>query len=131
MNIFKKCKNKRCQGDVGVGEAISYFLKHGYMVLLPIGEASNYDLCIEKNGKIQSVQVKTCSYVRKTLYDKVYEVTLFTDLSGERRPIGKKKVDMLFIVTGNGKKYLIPFDVIRDIKTNIKIGGEKYKRFEV
>lgn len=52
------------KGDIALGRAISYFINNDYEVCLPIGDKRDYDLIIEKNGKLARVQVKyACWYV--------------------------------------------------------------------
>ena len=46
------------KGNSGLGIAIAYFTINGYTVSIPLNDTQDYDLVIEKNGKLESVQVK-------------------------------------------------------------------------
>lgn len=55
---------KSRQGNVGLGQAIAYYVSKGYVVLLPINDTQSYDLAVDKlDGKgLQRVSVKTTQY---------------------------------------------------------------------
>lgn len=127
-----KRKNTREQGDIGVAEAISWFVKNGYKISIPISESLDYDLIADLKGKLFKIQVKTSRYTRN---GSVYEVSLST--SGGNRS-GKNKItffderniDFLFVLLENGKKYLIPKNDLNNKKC-IRLGGITYERYEV
>ena len=52
------------KGDIALGKAISYFISQGYEVCLPIGDKRDYDLVVEKGGKLMKVQVKYAGLYR-------------------------------------------------------------------
>ena len=52
---FKTNKEK---GNSGLGMAIAYFTTNGYIVSIPLNDTQDYDLIIEKNGELRTVQVK-------------------------------------------------------------------------
>ncbi len=101
--------NTRKQGDAGLGIAIGWFCSHGYTVSIPLTDSQDYDLIVEKEDILYRVQVKTTIYKRF----KYYLANLSTK-GGNRSGIGKLKVfdtsrvDLLFVVTGDEKIYLIP-----------------------
>ena len=68
--IFSDNKEK---GNAGLGFAIAYFSSNGYTVSIPLNDTQDYDLVIEKNNIIKTVQVKATGC--KTKYN-VYQVAL-------------------------------------------------------
>lgn len=52
MNTLQK-------GKIGLAAAIHHFTVNGYNVLLPLNDSQAYDLAIEKDGEIKTVQCKT------------------------------------------------------------------------
>ena len=50
--------NRKLIGRIGLSMAINYFTLQGYTVCLPINDTQWYDLVIEKDGKLQTVQCK-------------------------------------------------------------------------
>ncbi len=49
------------QGGVGLARAIYEYQKTGYTVCIPLIDAQDYDLVIEKDGTFHSVQCRTTS----------------------------------------------------------------------
>lgn len=128
--------NTRQQGDIGVAAAIDYFVRKMNIVSIPFTEASDYDLIVDDGEKLQKVQVKT-SIFRPRGEGTPFQVALSTK-GGNRSGYQKVKhfternVDLLFILTGSDKKYLIPVNEINNIST-INVGGKKeiYKKYLV
>ena len=50
--------NKKFIGRIGLSMAINYFTYQGYTVSLPLNDTQWYDLVIEKDGILQTVQCK-------------------------------------------------------------------------
>ena len=96
------------QGNIGVGEAICYFAGIGYTVSIPLNDSQYYDLIVEKDGKLQTVQVKTSSF-------EVGGTTRVTVKSSTKTPGGTKhykyldkRLDLIFVFDIlNKKRYLI------------------------
>lgn len=105
--------NSNLKGNVALGQAISYFTSKGYIVSLPINDSQAYDLIIEKNMQLQTVQVKYTS--EKSKGGTAYKCTLRT-ISGTTRQklysITDTGVNLLFCYCDNGEKYLIPINDI-------------------
>lgn len=93
--------NSKKQGDIGLGVAIGYFVRNGYVVSIPLTDSQDYDLIVDNGNKLLKVQVKTTGY--KTDYG-VYNCSL-TVKGGNRSGTGKTKkisldsFDLLFILT--------------------------------
>ena len=117
-------KNSIKQGDLGVADAILYFIENGVEVSIPFSESCPYDILIDNGSSIDRVQVKTCNY--KNPHGS-YEVTLATkggNKSGQSiKTIDCTKVDFIFILTGNKDRYLIPAKQIHGKKT-VTVGND-------
>ena len=68
--VFDTNKEK---GNSALGIAIAYFSFNGYTVSIPLNDTQDYDLVIEKNNLLKTVQVKSTGC--KTKYG-VYQVAL-------------------------------------------------------
>ena len=60
--MFQNCKNKTQQGLIGLSEAVSHFIKQGYVVSIPIADNQEYDLVVDIDGLLFKVQVKTSAF---------------------------------------------------------------------
>lgn len=117
------------KGNTGLGMAIAYFSTNGYTVSIPLNDTQDYDLVIEKNNLLKTVQVKATGC--KTKYG-VYQVALKScgGTKGETyKTLINTKVDYLFILTSDTKMYFIPCDKIGN-KTTLNISNE-YLEYEV
>lgn len=105
------------KGNIALGKAISYFVENQYVVSLPLNDTQYYDLIIEKNGYIQTVQVKFCGATSKT---GGYICSLRT-ISGSTRQksytVTESNVHLLFCYCNNGDSYLIPKEDLKNINT--------------
>lgn len=112
---------------MGLGIAISYFTSQGQTVGIPLTDSQDYDLIIDDGAGLKRVQVKTCSFKRKS-----YEVNLSVK-GGNRTSRGSikrfdnKRCDYIFVVTESLDKYLIPSDNLV-AKCNLAL-GPKYDRY--
>ena len=121
-------KNKQI-GNCGLGIAIGYFSTNGYTVSIPLNDTQYYDLLIDKDNKIKSVQVKytTC----KTKYGN-YQVAL-KSCGGTKgktyKTVIDTKVDYLFIATDQLDMYLIPIEEVTN-KSTLNL-CDKYKKYKL
>ena len=105
------------RGNCGLGIAIGYFSTNGYTVSIPLNDTQDYDLLIDKDNKIKSVQVKytTC----KTKYGN-YQVAL-KSCGGTKgttyKTVADTNVDFLFIATNQLDMYLIPIEEVTNKST--------------
>jgi len=112
---------------MGLGVAISYFTAEGYTVAIPLTDSQDYDLIVDIKNRLRKVQVKTCSYKRRS-----YEANLSVK-GGNRTSRGKikrfdnTKCDYLFVVTKSSEKYLISSKKIV-AKHNLVL-GPKYNKY--
>jgi len=104
---LNKQRNKRKQGDVGLGIAIGWFSAHEYDVCIPLTDNQIYDLIVCKDDSVYKVQVKTSAFLNK---NNRFHVMLKTcgGFSNYEKLFDNKKIDYLFVLTAEMKMYLIP-----------------------
>ena len=108
---------KKQKGNCGLGIAIAYFTTNGYIVSIPLNDTQDYDLLIDKDNKIESVQVKYTSC--KTKYGN-YQVALKScgGTKGDTyKTVIDTNVDYLFVVTKETDMYMIPKEIISNRST--------------
>lgn len=124
--VFNSNKEK---GNSGLGLAIAYFSTNGYVVSIPLNDTQDYDLVIEKNRELKTVQVKATSCKTQ---NGIYQVAL-KSCGGTKGTTYKTfidtSVDYLFIVTDTKQLFLISREVIRN-KSTLNLCG-KYEKFQV
>ena len=117
------------KGNASLGIAIAYFSANGYTVSVPLNDTQDYDLIVDKDNKLEKIQVKSSGCMTK--YGK-YQVAL-KSCGGTKGTTYKKlidtDIDWLFIVDEQKNMYLIPKRVINNSSTlNL---CEKYARYLV
>ena len=117
------------KGRSSLGIAIGYFSINGYTVSIPLNDTQDYDLIIEKDGKIETVQVKATDC--KTKYG-VYQVAL-KSCGGTKgktyKTVINTKVDKLVVITKELSIYVIPIKDIKNKSTlNLCSKYDIYKR---
>ena len=124
--VFNTNKDK---GNTGLGMAIAYYTSNGYTVSIPLNDTQDYDIIIEKNNDLKTVQVKATGCKRK---NGSYQVAL-KSCGGTKgktyKTIIETKVDIVFIVTGNMSFYEIPREMITN-KSTLNL-CEKYSKYKV
>lgn len=100
--------NSKQKGNIGVGQAIAYFTLQGTTVSIPINDSQDYDLVIDMEGLLHSVQVK---YTSEKANSGFYKVSL-RSISGSSKEayktVKETSIDFLFIVTETLDMYLVP-----------------------
>jgi hypothetical protein len=124
--------NRRQQGDLGEASAIE---RQGATVSTPLGHSADYDLVAEI-GRLLRVQVKTTTF-RRTSPDghERWEVSICTNggnqsWSGVSKRFDPATVDALFVLVGDGRRWLIPSSAV-EATSNLRLGGRKYSEFEI
>ena len=97
--------NNKDYGNIGEAEAISFYIKKGYMVSKPLFENCKYDMVVDDGKSLLRVQVKTSRH--KTEYGK-YQVNLRTrggnrSGTGQVTRISSEAVDLVFIYLEDGR----------------------------
>ena len=123
--LFNSNKEK---GNSGLGIAIAYFTSNGYVVSIPLNDTQDYDLIIEKNKKLKTIQVKATSCQTKS---GSYQVSL-KSCGGTKGKMYKTfidtNVDYLFVVTDKKQLYFIAKEYINNRSTlNLCDKYEKYR----
>lgn len=110
-----KVDTNKDRGRAGMSLAIAYFGSNGYTVSLPMNDTQWYDLIVEKDGIIQTVQCKFSSSENA-------EVSL-TSKGGTNGSVYDKvtehPLDLLFCADKNMNLFVIPMEDI------IKHGNER------
>jgi hypothetical protein len=119
------------KGDIAQGAAISYFMKNGYEVCLPIGDKRTYDMLIEINGDVQKVQVKFAGIY--TASDQC-KVGLRTTGGNQSYNYSKKysdnEFDLLFVYTARNDSFLLPWNEIT-ARNEMSIEHIKYAKYKI
>ncbi|MEA2298452.1 MAG: endonuclease [Solirubrobacteraceae bacterium] len=121
----------RKQGDLGELSALEWLITHGYAIYLPYGHSPDCDLVAENGPKLLRIQVKT-STVR---FKNRWVVAVCTkggnqSWSGLVKRLDPSRIDHLFALVADGRRWFIPADAIGG-GTAIHLGGPKYAEFEV
>lgn len=103
-----KVDTNKDRGRAGMSLAIAYFGSNGYTVSLPMNDTQWYDLIVEKDGIIQTVQCKFSSSENA-------EVSL-TSKGGTNGSVYDKvtehPLDLLFCADKNMNLFVIPMEDI-------------------
>jgi hypothetical protein len=128
--------NRRQQGDLGEASAIEWLASMGATVLLPVGHSPDFDLVAEANGRLLRIQVKTSTQFAVTPDGHARsQVTLATGGGNQSwnkimKPLDTARLDYLFALTGDGRRWFIPCGALEGGKA-ISLGGPKYSEFEI
>ena len=123
---------KSKQGNIGLGQAIAYYMSQGFMVSIPINDTQPYDLVVDKfDGEgLQRVSVKTT----KTKDKSNYIVDLRSSGGNRSRYINKcfdkNNCDVLFVYTIEGDIWEFPCGEIKNSST-ISLNYELYGKFKI
>jgi PD-(D/E)XK endonuclease len=132
----KRAINRRQQGDLGEASAIEWLTSKGALVLVPFGHSPDYDLVAQIDKQLLRIQVKTTIQETQTPNGHVrFPVSLATcggnqSWTGVVKTINPGSIDYLFVVTGSGRRWLIPSTEIEGKRT-LQLGGRSYADFEI
>jgi hypothetical protein len=124
------------QGDLGEFSAMEWLASKGALVWIPLGHSPDIDLMAEVDGRALRVQVKTSTVKNETPKGhKRWLVAIATSggnrsWSGRAKKFDPAKVDYLFALVGDGRRWMIPVGSI-EAQGYIALGGPKYSEFEV
>ena len=111
--MFENTKTTVSQGSVGLAGAIFYYQRSGYNVSIPIVDNQKYDLIIEKDGKLLTVQVKTSRVFKKDGWQVQLKKVRPNKTKNVISPL--EQTDFLFILCGDGTCFSIPFDKLTSL----------------
>jgi hypothetical protein len=123
----------RQQGDLGEAAAIDWLTRIGACVAFPLFHSPDYDLIADISGKLIRVQVKTS---RRTSNETGHYALQLATSGGNQSWTGvvklfdSSRVDFLFALAGDGRRWFIPAEEI-DGRRAISLGGPKYSEFQV
>jgi hypothetical protein len=123
----------RQQGDLGEAAAIHWLTSIGAVVAFPLFHSPDYDVVADLSGRLLRVQVKTSR--RSNNGTNHYQVQLATSGGNQSwtrviKTFGQERVDFLFVLVGDGRRWFIPAGEIEG-KRAISLGGDKYSEFQV
>lgn len=123
--------NTKEKGDLAVGHAINYFMSSGYEVCLPIGDKKSWDIVIEKDGKLSTVQVKFAGkYKRNDKCRAGLRVTGGNQSYLTAKKYSDKEFDILFIYSEKGERFNIPWEDV-SVRSELTVDDDKYQKFKV
>jgi Holliday junction resolvase-like predicted endonuclease len=128
--------NRRQQGDLGEASAIEWLTRQGATVSAPLGHSPDYDLIAEIDDRLLRVQVKTSTCLELTLHrEERWSVSISTNggnqsWSGLTKRFDPAKADALFVLVGDGRRWLIPAAVVEGTH-GVRLGGRRYSEFEI
>jgi hypothetical protein len=128
--------NRRRQGDLGEASAIEWFSRLGATIFIPFGHSPDVDLVVHLEGQLLRVQVKSTTQCAETPNGESRRIVSLKTCGGNQswsgiaKEIDPTRVDLLFVLTGDGRRWLIPSDRL-DSRTSIHLGGDKYSEHEI
>lgn len=128
--------NRRRQGDLGEASAIEWLTSKGALVWFPLGHSPDVDLIAQLDNRLLRIQVKTttCRTTTPDGHDR-WVVGIATNgnnqsWSGVTKRFDAERVDYLFTLTGDGRRWLIPAHHL-EARNAVTLGGPKYSEFEI
>lgn len=102
------------KGNAALGMAIAYFAANGYIVSIPLNDTQDYDLVVDRNDRMERIQVKSSGC--KTKYG-ITQVALKScgGTNGKTyKTVVDTNIDKIFIVNELGEMYLLPKSEIKN-----------------
>jgi hypothetical protein len=132
----ERAVNRRAQGDIGELSAMEWLASRGATVWVPFNHSPHVDLMAKWDDRLIRVQVKTSTYrwQPKGGGDR-WKVSICTNggnqsWTGLTKRFDRSKVDHLFVLTGDGRRWFIPAGYVEAAR-EVTLGGRKYSEFEI
>jgi hypothetical protein len=132
----ERAVNRRVQGDIGELSAMEWLGSRGATVWTPSNHSPHVDLMAEWDDSLIRVQVKT-STLRGTIKsgEERWQLAIATSggnrsWTGLTKKFDRAKVDYLFVLVGDGRRWFIPAPLVEAARA-LALGGVKYSEFEV
>ena len=128
--------NRRQQGDLGEASAIEWLTSKGFCVWTPLGHSPDVDLLAQSGDRLRRVQVKTTTCVHHTSTGEARWTTMVATNGGNQSWTGVTKnldpstFDYLFVLVGDGRRWLIPSSSVETIR-GVTLGGTRYSECEI
>jgi hypothetical protein len=119
--------NKR--GDVGLGQAMAWFLSKGFSVSVPLTESQPYDLVVDDGARLHRVEVRYTGAKDKHNFVVKLSTSNLTASGHKTRFLDRTKVDLLFAVTSKLDLFLIPTSELSGHR--VAVLGPKYESCRV
>jgi len=125
-------RDPRGQGERGEMIAALWFAERGASVFPPLFHTSrDFDFIIDWERGPERVQVKTSTVFRNGRWD----VTVCTrggnqSWNGVVKRLDPARYELLFVVVGDGRRWLIPADQVAG-GSSVRLGGPKYAAWEI
>ena len=132
----ERAVNRRVQGDIGEMSAMEWLGSKGATVWVPFNHSPHVDLMAEWDDALIRVQVKTSTFraLTKSNEDR-WQIAIATSggnrsWTGLTKRFDPAKVDYLFVLVGDGRRWFIPAAFVEAARA-LALGGTKYSEFEV
>ena len=107
----------------------------GALVWLPFTHSPHVDLMAEFQDGLIRVQVKTTTYRGSAEVKNRWHVSIATNggnrsWSGVAKEFDARRVDYLFVLVGDGRRWFIPASAVEGTR-GLVLGGRKYSEFEI
>jgi hypothetical protein len=115
---------------------MEWLASKGALVWIPLGHSPDVDLMAELDGQLSRIQVKTTTYSVTTPNGHGrWQVSIATcggnrSWTGATKEFDARRVEYLFVLAGDGRRWLIPANVIEGSRA-VLLGGSKYSEFEI
>lgn len=132
----ERAVNRRVQGDIGELSAMEWLASKNAVVWVPFTHSPHVDLMAEWEGQRLRVQVKTSTFQStKKSGGRRWHVAIATNggnqsWTGLTKKFDPGKVDYLFVLVGNGRRWFIPAEMVEG-RRSLALGGRKYSEFEI
>jgi hypothetical protein len=132
----ERAVNRRVQGDIGELSAMEWLGSQGATVWVPFNHSPHVDLMAEWDEGLIRVQVKTSTLqAARDDGEERWKVAIATNggnrsWTGLTKKFDPTKVDYLFVLVGNGRRWFIPSGFVEAAR-EVTLGGTKYSEFEV
>ena len=112
--------NTKKVGHLSVMKFVTRCLERGWSISLPLGDCDRYDCVLDRNGKLDRVQVKTGQLVNGSIM-----FLTSTMYKGKRRSY-KGDVEVFGVFCPSvGKSYLIPIEEVPACEASLRVGKPK------
>lgn len=115
---------------------MEWLASKGALVWIPLGHSPDVDLIAELDGRMLRFQVKTSTQCVSTARGHSrWRVMLATNggnqsWSGATKTFDPARIDFLFVLVSDGRRWLIPARAI-EAQRQVAVGGSKYAQFEI
>ncbi len=127
--------NRRVQGDIGELSAMEWLASKNVVVWVPFTHSPHVDLMAEWGDDLLRIQVKTSTYRGSKPASDRWHISIATNggnqsWSGVAKRFDPTRVDYLFVLVGDGRRWFIPAHLVEGSR-GLVLGGAKYSEFEI